>query len=48
MQIKVSLIKNSVYITPAISVGSDEIMERNVYWLNLSFLSFDVLILFGI
>jgi hypothetical protein len=48
MHIKLCLIKNTVFITPALSVGCDEIMERNVFWINLSFLSFDLMLIFGV
>lgn len=48
MHIKLCLIKNSVFITPAISVGWDEIMDNNVFWINISFLSFDLMLIFGV
>ena len=48
MQIKLCLIKNSVFIIPALSIGCDVIMDRNVYWINISFLSFDLMIIFGV
>jgi len=48
MHIKFHLIKNTVFITPALSVGADVIMDRNVFWINLSFLSFDLMLIFGI
>ena len=48
MHIKLCLIKNTVFLTPALSVGIDSIMDKNVFWINLSFLSFDLLIIFGV
>ena len=48
MHIKLHLIKNTVFITPALSLGCDRIMDRNVFWINLSFLSFDLMIIFGV
>ena len=48
MHLKFSLIKNTVFITPSLSVGSDVIMDRNVFWINLSFLSFDLMLIFGV
>jgi hypothetical protein len=48
MQIKLHLIKNTVFLTPALSIGCEEIMERNIYWINITFLSFDLMLIFGI
>lgn len=48
MNIRFGISRNTVYLTPAISVGTDDVMDKRVYWINLAFLSFDILVIFGV
>ena len=48
MNIRFGISRNTVYLTPAISVGTDDVMDKRVYWINLAFLSFDILIILGV
>ena len=42
MNFKFNLFSNVVYITPAISVGTEDILHKKLYWLDISFLSFNM------
>jgi hypothetical protein len=48
MNIRFGISRNTVYLLPTLSVGTDDVMDKRVYWINLAFLSFDILIIFGV
>jgi hypothetical protein len=48
MNIRFGISRNTVYLLPTLSVGTDDVMNKRVYWINLAFLSFDILIIFGV
>jgi hypothetical protein len=48
MNFRINLLSNAVYILPALSVGVEKVEEKDVWWISLTWLSFNVVFDFKI
>ena len=48
MNFRINLISNAVYILPALSIGVEKVEEKDVWWISLTWLSFNAVFDFKI
>ena len=46
MNIKVTVLTNIIFLTPSLSIGMDNILGKQTYWINISFLSFTIIFVY--